>query len=424
MVIPKFVSWFFVCTFFAVSAANLLGQPRDQARIAVDVVLLKNQKPIRGFVLRNAPDELQIAVSKVWLEKEDREAFLKAKESSQQIAAIAKKTLVVRLQKLLNAEEKAVDQRGARTVAYEFFLRKQLERAESELENPDEDAYQFVILKIKPNNLLRINLASDQNRKLAVWSWYERLLDIETRKPSSLVDELKQRKVEPTLAPPDLSDRFYPTEESDEFWATRIAIASHRLDKSIEFQGSGDVMLLVNSQEPQLDLPSLMGQMIQSQMNELIQELTATGKKPSQTNLEDTDWVKAAISKAEEMRAKYFRVTNVRTNLLNDMSTVDSAFFVEQPNGKWMPAWQATFSQNISDQKPDAIRRIAEDPQVKAIQSQFQAAAGEGLLDKGMRVGAATLAAQKMANEEFQQFTDRYLKSLSYPPVIALKKKP
>lgn len=83
-----------------------------------------------------------------------------------------------------------------------------MERVELELETPPEDEYQFVILKMKVSALSRVNIASDQNRKLAVWSWYERLADVETRKPSSLADELKNKKVDPTLAPPNLQTGF------------------------------------------------------------------------------------------------------------------------------------------------------------------------------------------------------------------------
>ncbi len=421
----KFICFALVSVVVACGGGNLLGQPRDQARLAVDVVYLKNQKQIRGFVLSHGADELQIAVAKSWLEKDDRDAYLKAVEFAKQAAAKAKLTLKERLQKLLNVDAQAGGQPVARNGAYRFFLGKELERIDSELENPQDEQYQFLILKVKTATFSRVNIASDQNRKLAVWSWYEKLADIETRKPSSLVDELKNKKVDPTLAPPDLSDRFYPTEEGDEQWTIRMALVSHGLDKAIEFQGSGDVMLLVDSKDQQPDLSSLMGQMMQSQMSSLLQELTGTGKKHSRKTLEDSDWIKSATSKVEKMKAGYFRATNVRTDVLADTSTVESAFLVQQENGKWTIAWQATSVQSIADQKQDAISRILDDPQVKAIQGKLESGGvGGASLDKGIRAGAATMVAQKMANSEFQEFMDRYLKSLSQPPVLMPSKKP
>ncbi|MCY2985746.1 MAG: hypothetical protein NTY15_19140 [Planctomycetota bacterium] len=420
----KIVCFALVWAFVASVGSCLLGQPRDQARLAVDVVYLKNQRQLRGFVLNHGIDELQIAVSKSWLEKDDRDAYLKAVEFAKQSAAIAKLTLKERLQKLLDTDAQAGGQPVARNGAFNFFLGKELERIDAELENPEDEPYQFVILKIKPATLSRVNIASDQNRKLAVWSWHERLADIETRKPSSLVDELKNKKVDPTLGPPDLSDRFYPTEEGDEQWTVRLAIVSHGLDKPIEFQGSGDVMLLVDSKDQQPDLSSLMGQLMQSQMNSLLEELTGTGKKASRKTLEESDWIKSAISKAEKRKASYFRATNVRTDVLAGTSTVETAFLVQQSTGKWTIAWRAAAVQNMADQKQEAIRRILDDPQVQAIQGQFETAGIDGVsLDKGIRAGAATMVAQKLANSEFQEYMDRYLKSLSQPPVLLPTKK-
>lgn len=418
-----------VCIAFALSFVTLwagvsFGQPRDQSRLAVDVVYLKNQKQIRGFVLSQGTDELQIAVAKSWLEKDDRDAYLKAVQSSQQAATKSKQTLKNRLQKILKARTPVEGQPDERNRAFDFFLGKELERIDLELENPPDAEYQFVIVKIKSAALSRVNIASDQNRKLAVWSWYERLADVESRKPSSLIEELKNKKVDPTLAPPDLSDRFYPSEEGEEQWTTRIAIVSHRLDKPIEFQGSGNVMLNVNTKDPQLDVASLMEQMMQSQMSSLLEELTGAGKKSSRRTLEDSDWIKSAVSKAEKMKVGYFRATNVHTDLLADTSTVESAFLVRQANGKWTICWQSTSVEKMSDQKQDEITRVLDDPQVKAIRSQLETTGvGGGSLDQGIRAGAATMVAQRKANNEFQLFADKYLKNLTQPPVLLPSKK-
>jgi len=421
----KFVYVALVLALVSSDGGDLLGQRRDQAKLAVDVVYLKDQRQIRGFVLSQSADELQIAVAKGWFEKDDRGAYIKAVESSRQEAANAMRTLKGRLRKLLSANGQEDGLPDARKGAFTFFLGKEIERIDLELENPQDEPYQFVVLKIKPASLSRVNIASDGNRKLAVWSWSERLVDVETRKPSSLFDELKDKKINPTLAPPDLSDRFYPTEEGDEQWAVRIAIASHRLDKAIEFQGSGDVMLLIDSNDQQPDLSSLMVQMMQSQMSSLLQELTGTGEKSSRTALGDIDWIKSVINKAEKMQSRYFRATNVRTDLLADTSKVESAFLVQQASGKWTIAWQATSIQNMANQKPDAINRILDDPQVKSIKAELEKTGLSGSsLDKGIRAGAATMVAQKLANNEFQEFTDRYLKNLSQPPILLPSRKP
>ena len=241
--------------------------------------------------------------------------------------------------------------------------------------------------------------------------------NVESRKPSSLASELKLKKIDATTAPPDLASRFYVTSEGDEHWTIRLAIVSYRLDKSIEFQGSGEVMLLVGGEQPP-DFASLMGQMMQSQLNSLVQELTGVSKKPLNVKSEEAAWTKSAISQAEKRNAIYFRATNVRTEPSGNAATVESIFMVKLASGQWSAAWKTSTTQLASEQSDDAIKRITNDPQVKGIQTQFEALGGAGVsLDSAIKIGAATMTAQRIANEEFLRFSERYVKQLNSPPV-------
>ena len=406
-----------VCFAFAymlVVAANLsaFGQIRDSARLAVDVVHLKNQKQIRGFVLSAKPNEdVSIAVSKIWLEREDPVAYLKAEESAKQEAEKARLQLRDRLKILAN------DPAQMRDGAFGFHVRSELERIESEIANPPDQEVQFLVLRAKSATVSSLNIATDANRKMAVWSWHERLPDIESRKPSSLINELKLKKIDATTAPPDLASRFYVTLEEDDFWTIRLAIVSYRLDKAIEFQGSGDVMLFVGGEQPP-DFALLMGQMMQSQLNSLIQELTGVSKKPSKVKSEEAEWTKSAIAQAEKRNVGYFRATTVRTEPSGNAATVESIFMVKLASGQWTVAWKTSTSQLASEQNGDAIKRITNDPQVKAIQSQFEALGGAGIsLDSAIRIGSATMTAQRNVNDEFLRFSERYVKQLNSPPI-------
>lgn len=414
-----FVRYAFTWIVMVGAVSSAFGQARDQSRLAVDVINLKSHKQIRGFVLSaKATEEVRVAVSREWLEKEAPDTFLKDQEAAMQEDLNAKLHLRDRLKNLINKPAQINDPAHVLNGAFLFFVRKELERIESEIENPPDDECQFLVLKIKPAAVSGINVASEANRRIAIWSWHERLSDIELRKPSSLVTELKSKKIDPALIPPDLASRFYATDESEDQWRMRRAIVSQQLDQPIEFQGSGDVMIqLGNDKRP--DTASLMGQMMQSQMNSLLQELSGNTKKLTPNKLDDADWTKSAISQAEKIKASYFRATNVRMDRAQASANVESAFLAKLESGRWILVWHSSTDQSASQQKEDTIKRIANDPQVKAIQTQFEALgiAGAGL-DQAIQMGAATMTAQRMVNDEFQQFVERHLKQLNSPPIL------
>ena len=398
------------------------GQGRDPARLAVDVVHLKNKLQIRGLVLSSNPtDEIVVAVSREWYEKEDLGKFLKAMENATLVATKAKLQLRDRLQKILTRDLPADGQVVAPIGAFRFFLQKELERVHTEIQNPPDDDMQFLVLRIKSATVSSLSRANDANRRIAVWSWHERLTDVESRKPSSLNIELKAKKIDPAFTPPNLANRFYATEESEDQWNVRLAIVSYRLDKPVEFQGSGESMLPIGSgQSP--DIASLMGQMMQSQMSTLLEELSGVSKKHTASKVEETIWLRNAIAQAEKMNASYFRATHVRTDAALDIASVDSAFVVKLESGKWTIPWRANTVQSAAEQKEDTVRKVLNDPQIKALQTQFEAlGVSVAKLDKAIRVGAATMAAQRLVNDEFQQFSESYLNRLS-GPLIQLDK--
>lgn len=414
----RFVCYAFTWMVILGAVSSLFGQARDQSKLAIDVVNLKSHKQIRGFVLSAmVTEDVRVAVSREWLEKEDPDAFLKAQEAAKQEALKARLQLRDRLNNIINEPAQINDPANILNGAFVFFVRKELERIESEIENPRDEECQFLVLKIKPTAVSNINVASDANRRIALWSWHERLSEIESRKPSSLVNELKFKKIDAALIPPDLASRFFATVEGEDQWHIRLAIVSQQLDKPIEFEGSGDVMIQLGS-DKRPGMASLLDRMMQSQMNSLLQELSGVAKNLTPTKLEDADWTRSAISQAEKIKANYFRATNVRMDPAGANATVESTFFAKLESGRWMIVWHSSADQSSSQQKEDAIKKITSDPQVKAIQVRFEALAIAGTgFERAIRAGAATMTAQRMVNDEFQQFVEKYLKQLNSPPI-------
>ncbi len=391
------------------------GQTRDTSKTVVDVVHVKNQKAVRGLILgENAVDGIAIAVSKKWLESQDPETYAATVLSSENEAIKARLQLRDRLRKIV--EDK--------TGALGFYVRKELERMDLEIENALREEYQFLIVRVKSTATSSRSLANEANRRIALWSWFERLAEVENRKPSILASELKSKNIDTSSTPPSLADRFYPVTESEEQWVTRLAIVSHRLDHPVEFQGTGDVMFAVGGEQLP-DVASLMGQMMQSQWSALLQELASGTSKSSQLQLqrEDMTWIQNGISQAERMDAVYFRATRVSLDPQSGMATVESRFMVKQPGANWSCTWRSLSTQSASDQTQDSLERIKKDPQIRLLQTQFQSTAGNsGPFDNAIRVGAATMVAQRFVNDEFLRFSDSYLRRLNSPPILPLGK--
>ena len=113
----------FAASILATCVPSAIGQVRKESKTVVDVIQLKNQKQIRGFVLGgNTIEDLSIAVSKTWLEKHDQNAFSMAEESAKQQATKARLQLADRLKILLNDPARLDALGQPQNGAFEFFL--------------------------------------------------------------------------------------------------------------------------------------------------------------------------------------------------------------------------------------------------------------------------------------------------------------
>jgi len=392
----------------SILAVPVLSQDRLKSKLAVDSMVLKDRTLLRGFVIgANREQEVSIAVALEWLRKNDLNLFVKSTETSKQTASRSRTQLRDRLKAFVPTE---VFQ------SYDFFIGKELQRIESEIENPVQSETQFLILKFKANAIASTKISPDANRRIALWSWHERLLDVETRPASSLATELKSKDIDPDSQPPDLASRFPAIEESDDQWTARLALVSHRLAQPIEFQGSGAMMILVGAKE-NVSLAALLPQMLQLQMKSIVQDLTEGTHRSQPPSIMDQDWIKKSIAQSEAKEKNYFRATQLRLEGDGFKAMVESVFVVRLTSGKWSILWRSTSEQSASEQPDAAMKRIADDPQVKALRSALEFIGGSEAFDKAVRIGAATQAAQRIVNEQFDGNSQRYLRQLDYPPV-------
>ena len=402
--------------FLVVPIEKAESQQSSRTRLAVDILNLKSRQQFRGLVLNtNTNEDLKIAVSREWFQHFDEKAYAKVDKEAKSEEKRARQQLKTRLEQLTST---------GKHPAFDFFVKKELERVTAAIDAPPDDECQFLVVRLKRSLIANFILASESNRRVAIWAWSERLPKIESREVSDILKELKSKvqDFDATLTVPDLSTRFPMMEQSESQWRIRLAIVSHGLAERIEFQGSGKMMIQVGDDKQPQNANAIMTQMLQARTESVLGELLGDllGDPKSKSLLPDgkSDWVKAAIVKTEALGMGYFHATNVKVDPLGEIASVESVFMVKHADGDWRMAWNGIRDERASQQTADSIARVTKDSQIESLKNSLQAIVGvNDAFDKAIRFGAATMTAQQNVNEQFETFVERYLRRLDGPPL-------
>jgi len=402
--------------FLVVPIEKAESQQSSRTRLAVDILNLKSRQQFRGLVLNtNTNEDLKIAVSREWFQHFDEKAYAKVDKEAKSEEKRARQQLKSRLEQLTST---------GKHPAFDFFVKKELERVTAAIDAPPDDECQFLVVRLKRSLIANFILASESNRRVAIWAWSERLPKIESREVSDILKELKSKvqDFDATLTVPDLSTRFPMMEQSESQWRIRLAIVSHGLAERIEFQGSGKMMIQVGDDKQPQNANAIMTQMLQARTESVLGELLGDllGDPKSKSLLPDgkSDWVNAAIVKTEALGMGYFHATNVKVDPLGEIASVESVFMVKHVDGDWRMAWNGIRDERASQQTVDSIARVTKDSQIESLKNSLQAIVGvNDTFDKAIRFGAATMTAQQNVNEQFETFVERYLRRLDGPPL-------
>jgi len=398
--------------FLVVSIEKAESQQSSRTRLAVDILNLKSRQQFRGFVLNANPNEdLKIAVSREWFQHFDEKAYAKVDKEAKSEEERARQQLKSRLEQLTST---------GKHPAFDFLVKKELERVTAAIDAPPDEECQFLVVRLKRSLIANVILASESNRRVAIWGWSERLPRIESREVSDILKELKSKDQEfdATLTVPDLSTRFPMMEQSESQWRSRLAIVSHGLAERIEFQGSGKMMIQVGDDKQPQNANAIMTQMLQAQTESVLGDLLGDPKSKSLLPDGKSDWVKAAIVKTEALGMGYFHATNLKVDPLGEIASVESVFMVKHVDGDWRVAWNGIRDERASQQMADSIARVTKDSQIESLKNSLQAIVGvNDTFDKAIRFGAATMTAQQNVNEQFETFVERYLRRLDGPPL-------
>jgi hypothetical protein len=402
-------------------AARRSGSSRSAAmaagsRLAVDVIKLKSGKTLRGAIAHSEPDgSLILAVSREWLRKADPKLLtsVEADEARTRLAALEQ------LKERIKAElAKVPEESGVAS-----FLRSEAKRIEKLLaaEPATTERPQFVWIELTKKKIAKIAPASADRKQVAGWSWYERLANVETRDAEDLERELRRKRIDPSQAVPDLSDRLPLRVQDEREWSARMALVTDALGKPLEFQGTGDLLVRADRSKNAGDIAPLIAKMFGGQVDSLLKDLLSEGRpaaassKPPPPNA----WLEPAIKEAERDKARAFRATRLDFSLERRQATVNSAFVVQLAGGKWETLWSDQRTEDGAQARPEMEAGIATDPQVKSALNLLKSLGvnGDDQVGSAIRFGAATMAAQKAVNQHFLKFEEPYLRQLDGPPL-------
>jgi hypothetical protein len=150
---------------------------------------------------------------------------------------------------------------------------------------------------------------------------------------------------------------------------------------------------------------------------QLAGQLQEPGARPQAVAAASIPDFRGAIREAERAKVKGFRATTVALNLQQKQANVETWFVAKLPNGTWELIWSHKAMGDPSKPRPDIQRQMENDPQIAEVlklAKSFGLGVG-GQLQTAMNFGAATMAAQKAADQEFFRFLDKYMKHVDGP---------
>lgn len=410
-----------ICALFVCQSDFAVAQKKNgPARFAVDLVTLDSGDRLRGaFAGVDADGVVSMAVQRDWLKQTKPEMYEEVTRNESADAKAAATELQTRIQKWLdeNPESNAVV----------TLLEVELERVDKQLSKLNDargnaGTSQFVMLKF-PRRKAKYSFAqSATNRRIAMLAWRERFEDVETREAADLEKQLHDLGIDPAAEAPNLADRLPASRQDENEWAARRSIIEYEFAGKLDFQGIGKALVRTDGGAGQVGLeqllPQILPHLLQDQLGgQLADLLQEPGARPRRGVEKPAPDFSSAIREAERAGRKSFRVTTVDLNLQRKQANVETRFVAKLPTGKWETVWLHKALGDPSKPRPDLQRQIENDPQVaealKLVKSLGLGAGGQ--LEVALNFGAATMEAQKAADQEFFRFLDKFVQHLDGP---------
>lgn len=369
------------------------------ARLAVDVVLAKGGRELRGAILSRDDETLTMAVRRAWLKQHEPSAYTLLAQQEHQQREAARAETVLRIDAWLNEAGDAPD--------LVQFLKEERARL-SHPPEANEPESEFAVLNIPNDDLRRVYAQEPERRQLAAVAWEQRLDDVERAMVLDLKEEVEKHVPDWQSRAVDLSDRLPDgLMQTDAEWRARRAIVEQRLVQDpLEFQGTGDFIIPTSGKKPDLEnvISTLLGQ----------QQIFSG----SVAGAVQTSWKATAVEAAKKDGRRSVRVTRMDHDLQRQTITVETVLLAPGVDGEWQVVWRASKTGSIVDVRAEAKERILADPQVKEVIQAAQSLGLGNVLDQAIDGGAVTFDLQQTVNDQWFITSDKYLDRLDGPPLV------
>ena len=284
----------------------------------------------------------------------------------------------------------------------------------------------FVRITLTRTQVRTVFAQPPARRQLALAALRHEIPDVESLPVTELQTRLTDADVDwksETAEPTKLLDDVEP--QDDREWAARRAIYEYQFLKRLDFQGTGNVIVLAGENAPPPDLSELIQGMLDqrtsSALGDLLDEPIFNGLDfggLGGTKQKDS-WMTKATRTAEEAGVHGVRVTRMMPDMQRRQTVVEDRFLAKMPDGSWETIWMVRQTKSARDADPADLDRIKQDPQLKEVLRLVEGLGlgGGGQLDLALQFGAATMNAQQATDDEFYEFRDKYAQQLAGPPL-------
>jgi len=385
-------------------------KPAGVGHPIVDVVSLKSGRTLRGAVAWQDPNgSLKMAVSTDWFRE----------SNPTQIATTLTENIDQRRIAWAQASQRISERlkTAAESPRLTFFLKQESERIQGLLADRNLAEPDFLWIEVPQASIAKIARASLEQRNVALFAWNEKLTHVESRDIASLTKELTDNGVAMNGPAPDLTERLPPRSQDEGEWAARMALVEYGLTTAVNFQGFGDAVIRAGEGQP-IDFAEVLPKLFQQQLSSLLKDLSADNR-PGVKPPESTEWLNRAIHEAEAAPSRGFRITRLDVDAASTRVTVESRFVAQLGLANWQTVWQTVNTEDGTLARPAVEKQIEQDPQVKSISKLIKSigVVDPDAMQRAIRFGAATMAAQQSADALFSEFRDRYTRRLDGPPL-------
>ncbi|HUY93429.1 MAG TPA: hypothetical protein VMV10_32180 [Pirellulales bacterium] len=414
-----FAAWMLIVAAVPGQAAASRRPTTVQER-AVDMAALVGGERLFGMLFGPPRQgELPFVVRREWLRKHAPNVYRKTVAGEDERRRMAIEQLRDRLA--------AWRERRSEPKLLTSFLDRSLEETKARLaafdakQEPHEPA-QLLLVSIPVVQIRKQYQQSPETRRILALAWEERLDDPEEASAAALVERLKEKKIEPAQAQPDLSDRLDALPLDDRQWAAKMALAEYAILGKPRYQGAGGMLVREDSGQDRPPLGELIAGMAKSQLEGALGDLlNPAGGVAKPNENKPNEAIDKATRECDAEGTTGVRITNLDQDLTRRQVTVRDAFWAKMPDGAWQAIWQASSTIDASKPRPNEEDALKQDPQVaealKLVKS-LGLDLDPDLLRTAMRSGAATQEALANVDRQFADFLLANTRRLDGPPLV------